>query len=247
MRVDNNKGCHVADCSVDLNPKCPAALQGPKDSSGKVVGCKSACVAGLGDKTNNPNCCTGTHNTAKTCPPSGVAYYSYFSTSPSLSFALLSHLYETRSADDGYCSRSQRTAARTRTRTRTTSRPRLPSSRALQARRPTIPSPSAREAHIEATAACSYPRCRVPAASTAPSLCWSPRALWKGDVIGDLSPWCGGVAATARFSVDPGIRSPCLSRTASLIPYYYTIFSISHSFHCVSACLGGVQGNSKSI
>ena len=84
MRVDNNKGCHVADCSVDLNPKCPAALRGPKDKSGKVAGCKSACVAGLGDAANNPNCCTGSHNTAKTCPPSGVAYYSYFSASPPL-------------------------------------------------------------------------------------------------------------------------------------------------------------------
>ena len=31
---------------------------------------------------NNPNCCTGTHNTAATCPSSGVQYYSYFSASP---------------------------------------------------------------------------------------------------------------------------------------------------------------------
>ena len=81
MRVENNKGCHVADCPVDLNPNCPAALAGPKDSSGKVVGCKSACVAGLGDPANSPNCCTGSHNTAKTCPPSGVQNYSYFSAS----------------------------------------------------------------------------------------------------------------------------------------------------------------------
>ena len=79
MRVDNNKGCSVADCPVDLNPNCPAELVGPKDSSGAVVGCKSACVAGLGDPTNNPNCCTGSHNTAATCPPSGVQDYSYFS------------------------------------------------------------------------------------------------------------------------------------------------------------------------
>ncbi|PIL34441.1 hypothetical protein GSI_03217 [Ganoderma sinense ZZ0214-1] len=78
MRVDNNKGCHIADCPVDLNPNCPAALAGPKDSSGAVVGCKSACVAGLGDPANSPNCCTGSHNTAKTCPPSGVQDYSYF-------------------------------------------------------------------------------------------------------------------------------------------------------------------------
>ena len=96
MTVDNNQGCGVPSCPVDLNPNCPAALAGPKDSSGKVVGCKSACVAGLGDPANSPNCCTGSHNTAKTCPPSGVQNYSYFSASPPLP----SSSHKVRSADD---------------------------------------------------------------------------------------------------------------------------------------------------
>ncbi|KAI0777230.1 Osmotin thaumatin-like protein [Trametes elegans] len=78
ISIQNNKKCAVADCPVDLNPKCPAPLAGPKDANGNVVGCKSACVAGLGDPTNNPNCCTGTHSTPQTCPSSGVQYYSYF-------------------------------------------------------------------------------------------------------------------------------------------------------------------------
>ncbi|KAI9056419.1 Osmotin thaumatin-like protein [Trametes sanguinea] len=78
VRISNNKGCGVADCPVDLGPNCPAPLKGPFDSTGFPVGCRSACEAGLGDPVNNPNCCTGTHNTAATCPPSGVEYYSYF-------------------------------------------------------------------------------------------------------------------------------------------------------------------------
>lgn len=70
LRVSNNKGCHVADCPVDLGPNCewsvtisgaracadiyhrnagPDQLKGPFDSTGFPVGCKSACVAGLGD------------------------------------------------------------------------------------------------------------------------------------------------------------------------------------------------------
>ena len=89
VRIDNNQGCGVADCPVDLNPNCPAELAGPTDSSGTVVGCKSACVAGLGDPTNNPNCCTGTDDTAATCPSSGVEYYSYFSAYPLASSMLL--------------------------------------------------------------------------------------------------------------------------------------------------------------
>ncbi|KAI0671562.1 Osmotin thaumatin-like protein [Trametes maxima] len=78
VRVDNNQGCPVADCPVDLAPNCPAQLKGPTDSSGTVLGCNTACGAGLGDPTNNENCCTGTHNTAATCPPSGVQFYDYF-------------------------------------------------------------------------------------------------------------------------------------------------------------------------
>nr|ANC28052.1 thaumatin-like protein [Polyporus umbellatus] len=80
IRINNNKNCPVADCPVDLGPNCPAPLKGPFDSTGFPVGCKSACVAGLGGPVNNPNCCTGTHNTPQTCPSSGVAYYSYFKT-----------------------------------------------------------------------------------------------------------------------------------------------------------------------
>ncbi|KAI0765661.1 Osmotin thaumatin-like protein [Trametes elegans] len=79
MSITNNKGCHVADCPVDLGPNCPAPLKGPFDSSGFPVGCKSACVAGLGgDRINNPNCCTGSHSTPGTCPSSGVQFYNYF-------------------------------------------------------------------------------------------------------------------------------------------------------------------------
>ena len=55
-------------------------MKGPFDSTGFPVGCKSACEANLdGNQADSPNCCSGSHNTAATCPPSGVAYYSYFS------------------------------------------------------------------------------------------------------------------------------------------------------------------------
>jgi len=74
VRIDNNHGCPVASCPVDLNPNCPAPLKGPSDSKGVAVGCKSACLA-LG---GSGNCCSGPQSTPSTCPSSGVAYYSYF-------------------------------------------------------------------------------------------------------------------------------------------------------------------------
>ncbi|KAF9225917.1 Osmotin, thaumatin-like protein [Gyrodon lividus] len=79
VSITNNVNCGIADCPVDLGPGCPAPLQGPYDSTGFPVGCKSACEANLdGDPTNSPNCCTGQYNTPATCPSSGVEYYSYF-------------------------------------------------------------------------------------------------------------------------------------------------------------------------
>ncbi|KAI0634519.1 thaumatin family-domain-containing protein [Trametes polyzona] len=79
MAITNSAGCAVADCPVDLGPNCPAPLQGPFDSTGFPVGCKSSCAANLdGNPTDSANCCSGSHSTAETCPSSGVQYYDYF-------------------------------------------------------------------------------------------------------------------------------------------------------------------------
>ncbi|KIK61377.1 hypothetical protein GYMLUDRAFT_581762 [Collybiopsis luxurians FD-317 M1] len=79
ISITNNVGCPSPTCAVDLGPNCPAPLKGPFDSSGFPVGCKSACDANLdGNPQNSANCCTGSHSTPATCPPSGVQDYSYF-------------------------------------------------------------------------------------------------------------------------------------------------------------------------
>ncbi|KAJ6459925.1 thaumatin-like protein [Mycena sanguinolenta] len=78
IKVANNADCDVPSCSVNLNPDCPAPLQSD-DSNGKAVGCNSACAANLdGHSADSPNCCSGSHDTPKTCPSSGVAYYDFF-------------------------------------------------------------------------------------------------------------------------------------------------------------------------
>ncbi|KAI0059940.1 Osmotin, thaumatin-like protein [Artomyces pyxidatus] len=79
MAIITSVSCPVASCPVDLGPLCPIPLVGPFDSTGFPVGCKSACAANLdGDATNSANCCSGSHDTAATCPSSGVQFYSYF-------------------------------------------------------------------------------------------------------------------------------------------------------------------------
>ncbi|KAF8178150.1 thaumatin [Mycena galopus ATCC 62051] len=80
MRIDNNVGCGIPSCPVDLGPDCPALLIGPFDSTGFPVGCKSACLVDAlnGNAANSPNCCSGQYDTPATCPSSGVTDYSYF-------------------------------------------------------------------------------------------------------------------------------------------------------------------------
>ncbi|EIW81452.1 thaumatin-like protein [Coniophora puteana RWD-64-598 SS2] len=79
MAITNTGSCSVASCPADLNANCPDDIKGPKDSQGNVVGYNSACNANLdGNPQDSANCCSGSHNTADTCPSSGVAHYNYF-------------------------------------------------------------------------------------------------------------------------------------------------------------------------
>ncbi|KAL1745475.1 thaumatin [Schizophyllum fasciatum] len=81
VAVTPSSECQEASCPADLNPDCPAELQ-QKGADGKVVGCKSACFANLdGNQQDSANCCSGSHNTAETCPPDGVQFYDYFKSS----------------------------------------------------------------------------------------------------------------------------------------------------------------------
>ncbi|THH29095.1 hypothetical protein EUX98_g5092 [Antrodiella citrinella] len=77
LSITNDKGCAEPQCAVDLGPNCPAPFQGPFDSTGFPVGCKSACLV-ASDPSNSPACCSGQYDTPQTCPSSGSATYSYF-------------------------------------------------------------------------------------------------------------------------------------------------------------------------
>ncbi|KAK6790134.1 hypothetical protein RDI58_013934 [Solanum bulbocastanum] len=65
-------GCGVAACEADLNQSCPEYLA--LKCQGKIVGCKSACLA-----TNSPKyCCTGEFASKNTCKP--TAFSQFFKT-----------------------------------------------------------------------------------------------------------------------------------------------------------------------
>ncbi|KAJ1402623.1 Thaumatin, conserved site [Sesbania bispinosa] len=66
--VGGGIGCGVASCEVDLNVCCPSALEVKRN--GKVVGCKSACLAMQSAKY----CCTGDYSDPKTCKPTLFAH-----------------------------------------------------------------------------------------------------------------------------------------------------------------------------
>ncbi|XAR68927.1 hypothetical protein NMG60_11000342 [Bertholletia excelsa] len=66
--VGGGVGCGVAACEVDVNVCCPAALEVRKE--GRVVGCKSACVA----MQTARYCCTGKYADPKACKPTVFAH-----------------------------------------------------------------------------------------------------------------------------------------------------------------------------
>ncbi|KAJ3679954.1 hypothetical protein LUZ60_016232 [Juncus effusus] len=57
-------GCSSTECQANINALCPADLQS-KGPDGKVVGCKSACLAFNTDQY----CCRGDYGTPDKCPP----------------------------------------------------------------------------------------------------------------------------------------------------------------------------------
>ncbi|KZV30315.1 thaumatin-like protein-like [Dorcoceras hygrometricum] len=66
--VGGGRGCGVAACEADLNDFCPEKLAVRRD--GKVVGCKSACLATREDRY----CCTGEYISRATCKPTAFAH-----------------------------------------------------------------------------------------------------------------------------------------------------------------------------
>ncbi|KAF5467334.1 hypothetical protein F2P56_017165, partial [Juglans regia] len=66
--VGGGVGCGVAACEADLNVCCPSALEIKRQ--GKVVGCKSACLAAKSDRY----CCTGEFANPKSCKPTVFAH-----------------------------------------------------------------------------------------------------------------------------------------------------------------------------
>lgn len=62
--VGGGAGCGVAACETDLNACCPLNLVVKR--GGKVVACKSACLAAKSDRY----CCTGEYGNPKSCKPS---------------------------------------------------------------------------------------------------------------------------------------------------------------------------------
>lgn len=60
-------GCGVAACDADLNALCPSALVVQRN--GKVVGCKSACLAAKSDRY----CCIGEFANPNRCKPTVFA------------------------------------------------------------------------------------------------------------------------------------------------------------------------------
>ncbi|GAA5910390.1 thaumatin family protein [Sporobolomyces salmoneus] len=68
--------CQSIVCADDLNDACPDDRMKQKDSNGKVIGCLSACMAGINAQDPSINCCSGKYNMMENCPSKDVDFYS---------------------------------------------------------------------------------------------------------------------------------------------------------------------------
>ncbi|KAL7343920.1 thaumatin [Rhodotorula toruloides] len=68
-------GCDAISCTPTLST-CPDARLMLKDSYGQILGCNSACYAGVGD--TNIQCCKGDYASPQACTPDKIQFYSYF-------------------------------------------------------------------------------------------------------------------------------------------------------------------------
>ncbi|CEQ41295.1 SPOSA6832_02993, partial [Sporobolomyces salmonicolor] len=59
-------GCESVVCATDLNADCPDDRMKQTDSDGTVIGCLSACMAGINATTPSMNCCSGDLNNLTT-------------------------------------------------------------------------------------------------------------------------------------------------------------------------------------
>ncbi|BGP32988.1 hypothetical protein JCM10296v2_004776 [Rhodotorula toruloides] len=68
-------GCPSLACTKDANAACPDDRMKQKDSSGNIIGCLSACMAGINAKDPSYNCCSGIYNSVQACDATKVDFY----------------------------------------------------------------------------------------------------------------------------------------------------------------------------
>ncbi|CDR41537.1 RHTO0S06e02784g1_1 [Rhodotorula toruloides] len=68
-------GCPSLACTKDANAACPDDRMKQKDSNGNVIGCLSACMAGINAQDPSYNCCSGIYNSVQACDATKVDFY----------------------------------------------------------------------------------------------------------------------------------------------------------------------------
>ncbi|GAA5961247.1 hypothetical protein JCM8115_001521 [Rhodotorula mucilaginosa] len=71
-------GCQELACAPDMTKICPDERMKQRDASGNVLGCRSACFAGINAQIPSINCCSGIYESIPACVPERVDYYNVF-------------------------------------------------------------------------------------------------------------------------------------------------------------------------
>ncbi|GAA5877213.1 hypothetical protein JCM3774_000119 [Rhodotorula dairenensis] len=71
-------GCQRLACTPDITAICPDERMKKRDASGRVLGCRSACFAGINAEVPSMNCCSGIYESIPACVPEHIDFYGLF-------------------------------------------------------------------------------------------------------------------------------------------------------------------------
>ncbi|KAM0793190.1 hypothetical protein ACM66B_000661 [Microbotryomycetes sp. NB124-2] len=70
--------CTKVICAQDVIFRCPNELAVKDPKTQEILGCRSACFAGINAQEPSLNCCSGKYNSMEACPSEKVEHYQFF-------------------------------------------------------------------------------------------------------------------------------------------------------------------------
>ncbi|KAK4054848.1 hypothetical protein OIV83_000772 [Microbotryomycetes sp. JL201] len=83
----HHHSCTKVICAQNVIERCPNELAVQDPETGEILGCRSACMAGVNAKEPSLNCCSGKYNSMEACHSEKIDHYEFFKSMCPLGYA----------------------------------------------------------------------------------------------------------------------------------------------------------------